>query len=69
MKQKIVFYRHKNYVLATALCLYIKLLISLYFFQEQISKLEMGSMPKSMLVTLEDDLVDSCKPGDDVFIW
>lgn len=29
----------------------------------------MGSMPKSMLVTLEDDLVDSCKPGDDVFIW
>ena len=28
-----------------------------------------GVVPRSMWVTLEDDLVDSCKPGDDVTIW
>lgn len=37
--------------------------------QEQISKLGVGSMPTSMWVTLEDDLVDFCKPGDDITIW
>lgn len=37
--------------------------------QEQVGKLDMGSIPKSMIVTVEDDLVDSCKPGDDVVIW
>lgn len=26
-------------------------------------------MPSFMWVTLEDDLVDACKPGDDVTIW
>lgn len=26
-------------------------------------------MPQSIWVTLENDLVDSCKPGDDVMIW
>lgn len=37
--------------------------------QEQIKKLGVGSMPNTMWVTLEDDLVDSCKPGDNVTIW
>lgn len=37
--------------------------------QERVSHLSCGTMPKSMLVTLEDDLVDFCKPGDDVTIW
>ncbi|KAF2902861.1 hypothetical protein ILUMI_03319 [Ignelater luminosus] len=36
--------------------------------QEQPSKLGVGTMPNSMWVTLEDDLVDACKPGDDVTI-
>ncbi|CAB3360901.1 Hypothetical predicted protein [Cloeon dipterum] len=36
--------------------------------QEQVTKLSIGTMPRSMLVTLEDDLVDACKPGDDVVI-
>ncbi|KAE8748816.1 hypothetical protein FOCC_FOCC004410 [Frankliniella occidentalis] len=36
--------------------------------QEQVSKLHVGSMPRSMWVTLEDDLVDTCKPGDDVVV-
>lgn len=37
--------------------------------QERIKDLGVGSMPKTMLVTLEDDLVDSCQPGDNVTIW
>lgn len=37
--------------------------------QEQVTKLKMGTIPRSMWVTLEDDLVDSSKPGDDVVIW
>ncbi|XP_014668303.1 PREDICTED: DNA helicase MCM9-like [Priapulus caudatus] len=36
--------------------------------QEQVQKLAMGSIPRSMAVVLLDDLVDSCKPGDDVTI-
>ncbi|XP_014259702.1 DNA helicase MCM9-like isoform X2 [Cimex lectularius] len=36
--------------------------------QEQVGKLDMSSIPKSMWVTVEDNLVDSCKPGDDVTI-
>lgn len=36
--------------------------------QEQIGMLNIGNMPQSMWVTLEDDLVDVCKPGDDVVI-
>lgn len=36
--------------------------------QEQVAKLDMGSMPRSMWVTLEDDLVEICKPGDDVVV-
>ncbi|XP_071525523.1 uncharacterized protein [Panulirus ornatus] len=36
--------------------------------QEQVQKLVVGTIPRSLWVTLEDDLVDSCKPGDDVLI-
>ena len=36
--------------------------------QEQVSKLTMGSMPRSMLVALENDLVDAVKPGDEVVV-
>lgn len=36
--------------------------------QEQMNKLAMGSIPGSMWVTIEEDLVDACKPGDDVNI-
>ncbi|XP_045496296.1 DNA helicase MCM9-like isoform X2 [Colias croceus] len=36
--------------------------------QEQVNKLSIGTIPGSMWVVLEDDLVDSCKPGDDVII-
>lgn len=31
-------------------------------------KLAVGTIPRSMWVVLEDDLVDSCKAGDDVTI-
>ncbi|KAJ3343097.1 DNA helicase mcm9 [Entophlyctis luteolus] len=36
--------------------------------QEQVTKLELGTIPRSIIVLLEDDLADSCKPGDDVSI-
>ena len=36
--------------------------------QEQISNLTFGSIPRSIYVVLEDDIVDSCKAGDDVVI-
>ncbi|CAG9853759.1 unnamed protein product [Phyllotreta striolata] len=36
--------------------------------QELVKKLEFGSIPSTMKVTLEDDLVNSCQPGDDVTI-
>jgi len=36
--------------------------------QEQIQQLAMGSIPRSMVVVLEDDLVDICKAGDDVTV-
>ncbi|XP_075210541.1 DNA helicase MCM9-like [Lycorma delicatula] len=36
--------------------------------QEQVAMLGVGRIPRSMWVTLEDDLVGSCKPGDDVII-
>ncbi|KAK9871202.1 hypothetical protein WA026_011483 [Henosepilachna vigintioctopunctata] len=36
--------------------------------QEQVSQLCFGSMPCSLWVTLEHDLVDTCKPGDNVTI-
>ncbi|XP_042565872.1 DNA helicase MCM9 isoform X2 [Clupea harengus] len=37
--------------------------------QEQVQKLSVGCIPRSMLVALEDDLVDSCKSGDDVTVY
>lgn len=36
--------------------------------KEQVAMLGVGRIPRSMWVTLEDDLVGSCKPGDDVVI-
>ncbi|XP_028034809.1 DNA helicase MCM9-like isoform X1 [Bombyx mandarina] len=36
--------------------------------QEQVNKLSIGTIPGSFWVVLEDDLVDCCKPGDDVII-
>ncbi|KAJ3091918.1 hypothetical protein HK102_012590 [Quaeritorhiza haematococci] len=36
--------------------------------QEHVNKLAVGTIPRSMLVILEDDLVDQCKAGDDVTI-
>ncbi|CAN0121637.1 unnamed protein product [Ectocarpus sp. 4 AP-2014] len=36
--------------------------------QEQAQKLSVGSIPRSMVILLQDDLVDSCKAGDDVVI-
>ncbi|XP_075993373.1 DNA helicase MCM9 [Genypterus blacodes] len=37
--------------------------------QEQVQRLLVGSIPRSMVVVLEDDLVDSCKSGDDVTVY
>ncbi|XP_051020510.1 DNA helicase MCM9 isoform X1 [Acomys russatus] len=37
--------------------------------QEQAQRLAVGSIPRSMKVILEDDLVDSCKSGDDLTIY
>lgn len=37
--------------------------------QEQVSQSTTGLLPHSLWVVLEDDLVDSCKPGDNVTIW
>ena len=34
--------------------------------QEQVGSLSLGSIPRSVWVSLEDDLVDKAKPGDDV---
>lgn len=36
--------------------------------QEQVQKLDVGKIPRSLWVVLENDLVDSCKAGDDVTI-
>ncbi|XP_056422410.1 DNA helicase MCM9 isoform X2 [Hyla sarda] len=37
--------------------------------QEQVQRLSVGSIPRSMIVVLEDDLVDSSKSGDDVTVY
>ncbi|XP_059837216.1 DNA helicase MCM9 [Hypanus sabinus] len=37
--------------------------------QEQVQRLSVGSIPRSLLVVLEDDLVDTCKSGDDITIY
>lgn len=36
--------------------------------QEHVSKLAVGTIPRSINVILEDDIVDTCKAGDDVTI-
>lgn len=36
--------------------------------QEQVQKLTIGSIPRSMMVVVQDDLVDACNAGDDVVI-
>ncbi|XP_072020036.1 uncharacterized protein [Amphiura filiformis] len=36
--------------------------------QEQVQKLSVGTIPRSMWVVLEDDLVDTCKAGDDITV-
>jgi DNA helicase MCM9 len=36
--------------------------------QEQVASLTVGSIPRSISVILEDDLVDKCKAGDDVMV-
>ena len=42
---------------------------SLPVFQEKVERLDMGTIPRSMTVVLEYDLVDTCKAGDDVTIY
>nr|XP_039262957.1 DNA helicase MCM9-like isoform X1 [Styela clava] len=37
--------------------------------QEQMRRLAMGTIPRTITVVLEDDLVDGCKAGDDVIIY
>lgn len=34
--------------------------------QEQVNKLTIGTVPRSIAVVVEDDLVDVCKAGDDI---
>lgn len=36
--------------------------------QESVSGLKVGSIPRSLLIKLEYDLVDKCQPGDDVLV-
>lgn len=36
--------------------------------QEKVQRLTMGSIPRSMIVILTDDLADAVKPGDDVLV-
>ncbi|CAH1981091.1 unnamed protein product [Acanthoscelides obtectus] len=36
--------------------------------QEDVKRLGVGSIPDTIWVTLEDDLVDTCKPGDNITI-
>ena len=37
--------------------------------QEQAQKLCVGTIPRTISAVLEDDLVDLCKPGDDITVY
>ena len=37
--------------------------------QEQAQKLSVGTIPRTISAVLEDDLVDLCKPGDDITVY
>jgi len=36
--------------------------------QEQVHRLLVGSIPRSITLLLQDDLIDACKPGDDITV-
>jgi DNA helicase MCM9 len=36
--------------------------------QEHLNRLSVGTIPRSVTILLEDDLVDSCKAGDEATI-
>ncbi len=36
--------------------------------QEKLTNLDMGAIPRSIWVIVEEDLVEKCKPGDDVVV-
>lgn len=37
--------------------------------QERVKDQGISAIHNTMVITLEDDLVDSCKPGDNITIW
>jgi len=37
--------------------------------QEEAGKTDVGTLPLNIWVTLDHDLVDTCRPGDQVTVW